>query len=210
VILAIDTTSEYGSLALCEQRRVIEEVAIHSPDGFAHVVFQELQELLTRNGLRIADIDRYAVASGPGAFTGVRVGLAMAKGLAFASGKKVVPVSILQAVASFGHGQLRAPLVEARRGEIYGAVYDADLRTVMPEVVSTFEQFLAMLPAGPIEFIAMDSVLARDRQPVTVAPRTLAAAIGKIAALNDGEMPEVIDANYVRRSDAELFWKDVP
>jgi tRNA threonylcarbamoyladenosine biosynthesis protein TsaB len=196
VILAIDTTSEYGSLALCEQDRVIEEVAIHSPDGFAHVVFQELQDLLNRNGLGIAGIDRYAAASGPGSFTGVRVGLTLAKGLAFATGKKVVAVSILQAVASFGSGALRAPVIEARRGEVYAAVYDARLRIVVPEVVTTLEKFRAMLPSDPIEFVAMDQ------------PRALAGAIGKIAAWSHGEMPEAIDANYVRRSDAELFWND--
>jgi tRNA threonylcarbamoyladenosine biosynthesis protein TsaB len=196
VILAIDTTSEYGSLALCEQDRVIEEVSIHSPEGFAHVVFQELQDLLARNNVQIAEIDRYAAASGPGSFTGVRVGLALAKGLAFATGKKVVAVSVLQAVASLGSGPLRAAVIEARRGEVYAAVYDAALQTVVPEAVTTLDKFRATLPAEPIEFISMDP------------PRPLAGAIGKIAALGEGELPEIIDANYVRRSDAELFWKD--
>jgi tRNA threonylcarbamoyladenosine biosynthesis protein TsaB len=196
VILAIDTTSEYGSLALCEQERVVEEVSIHSPEGFAHVVFQELQELLTRNSVRIADIDRYASASGPGSFTGVRVGLALAKGLAFATGKKVVAVSVLEAVASLGTSQLRAAVIGARRGEVYAALYDAELRIVVPEVVTTLDKFRAMLPAGSIEFLTMDP------------PRALAGAIGKIAASREGEMPEAVDASYVRRSDAELFWKD--
>lgn len=196
MILAIDTTSEYGSLALCEGERVVEEVSIHSPEGFAHVVFQELQELLARNSVRIGDIDRYASASGPGSFTGVRVGLALAKGLAFATGKKVVAVSVLEAVASLGSGALRAAVIEARRGEVYAAVYDAELRVVVPEVVTTLDKFRAMLPAEAGEFVKMDP------------SRALAGAIGKIAASREGEMPETIDANYVRRSDAELFWKD--
>ena len=207
MILAIDTTAEYGSLALCEQHRVIEEVAIHSPDGFAHVIFGELQALLQRNGLEIADIDRYASASGPGSFTGVRVGLTLAKGLAFATGKKVVAVSVLQAMASYGSGALRAVLVEARRGEVYAAVYDASLQLTAPEVVTTLGRFLAMLPSESVEFVAMDPVLTGGR-PCTIAPRELAGAIGKIAAGCEGENPEAIDANYVRRSDAELFWKD--
>ena len=196
MILAIDTTSEYGSLALCEGDLVVEEVSIHSPEGFAHVVFRELQALLARNSVRIAEIDRYASASGPGSFTGVRVGLALAKGLAFATGKKVVTVSVLEAVASLGTSQLRAAVIEARRGEVYAALYDAGLRIVLPEVVTTLDRFRAMLPAESIEFVKMDP------------PRALAGAIGKIAALREGEMPEAIDANYVRRSDAELFWKD--
>ena len=207
MILAIDTTAEYGSLALCEQDRVIEEVAIHSPDGFAHVIFGELQALLKRNRVEIADIDRYASAAGPGSFTGVRVGLTLAKGLAFATGKTVVAVSVLQALASYGSGPLRAVLVEARRGEVYAAVYDAHLQLIVPEVVTTLDRFLAMLPAESVEFIAMDAALAGGR-PFTLAPRELAGAIGKIAARCEGQSPAAIDANYVRRSDAELFWKD--
>jgi tRNA threonylcarbamoyladenosine biosynthesis protein TsaB len=191
VILAIDTTSEYGSLALCDRDRVIEEVSIHSPDGFAHVVFQELLDLLARNSVRIAEIDRYAAASGPGSFTGVRIGLALAKGLAFATGKKVVAVSVLQAVASLGSAPLRAAVIDARRGEVYAALYDAALHLVVAEVATTLDKFRAMLPNESIEFISMDP------------PRPLAAAIGTIATSREGEMPEAIDANYVRRSDAE-------
>jgi len=208
VILAIDTTGEFGSLALCEGERVIEEVAIHSPDGFAHVVFGELEGLLARNRLQITDIGRVAAASGPGSFTGVRVGLTLAKGLAFALGKRVVPVSVLQAMASYGTGPLRAVVMEARRGEVYAAVYDASLQLVAPEVVTTFERFLTMLPDEPVEFVVMDVGHAGGRRPVVLAPRELSGAIGVIAASCGGEAPEGVDANYVRRSDAELFWKD--
>jgi tRNA threonylcarbamoyladenosine biosynthesis protein TsaB len=210
VILAIDTTAEFGSIALCDLDRVIEEVPLHAPDGFAHVVFGELESLLMRHGLRAGDIDRYAAASGPGSFTGVRVGLTLAKGLAFATGKKVVAVSNLQALASFGTAELRAPLIEARRGEVYAAVYDANLELVVPEMVTTFDKFIETLAArGPIEFISatMDPALERGRQ-IVIAPRALAGAIGKIAARGEGGLPEDIDANYVRRSDAELFWTD--
>jgi len=208
VILAIDTTAEFGSLALCEADRVIEEVAIHSPDGFAHVVFGALQGLLSRHGLPITGIDRIAAASGPGSFTGVRVGLTLAKGLAFAMGKKVVTVSVLKAMASFGTGKLRAVVMEARRGEVYAAVYDASLQLVVSEMVTTLDGFFNTLPAEPVEFIVINPEHAGGRQPVAVAPRELAGAIGKIAANSEGEAPEAIDANYVRRSDAELFWKD--
>jgi tRNA threonylcarbamoyladenosine biosynthesis protein TsaB len=194
---------------LCRGDGVIEEVAIHSPDGLAHVVFGELQALLARHGLGIADIDRYAVAAGPGSFTGVRVGLTLAKGLAFATGRRVVAVSVLQAVASFGAGPWRATMLDARRGEIYAAVYDSNLQLVVPEVVTRLDRFLATLPAEPVEFIAMDRSLVSDQQhPLVVAPRELAGAIGKIAATREGESPELVDANYVRRSDAELFWRD--
>lgn len=197
-LLAIDTTSESGSIALAEGDRLLEEVALRSPDGFAHILFSEIVQLLERHGLRIADIEGFAAAAGPGAFTGVRVGLTAAKGLAEATGRKVAAVSNLQAVAWFGTKPLRGPVIDARRGEIFGAVYDADLRLVAPEVVMKLEDWSQTLPPG-VEVIAGDQ-------------RNLAGAVARIAAQRFaaglGQDPAEIDANYVRRSDAELMWRD--
>jgi tRNA threonylcarbamoyladenosine biosynthesis protein TsaB len=169
-----------------------------SPDGFAHVMFPEIEALLAKHKLTIRDIEGFAAAAGPGSFTGVRVGLTAAKGLAEATGRKVVAVSNLQAIASFGTRALRAPVIDARRGDIFGAVYDAGLRLVAPEVVMKLEDFLSTLPA--------DAEVIRD------APKRLAGAIARIAAgrleAGLGQDPAEIDANYVRRSDAELMWRD--
>lgn len=197
-LLAIDTTSEFASIALAEGDRVLEEVALHSPDGFAHVMFPEIEALLARHNLKITDIEGFAAAAGPGSFTGVRVGLTAAKGLAEATGRKVAAVSNLQAIASFGTRALRAPVIDARRGDIFGAVYDADLRLVAPEVVMKFDDWLRTLPEGV--------------EVMNDSPRPLAGAIARIAAARFeaglAEDPAEIDANYVRRSDAELMWRD--
>ena len=199
LLLAIDTTSDFASLALAEGDRVLEEVALHSTDGFAHVMFPEIEALLARHKLKITNIDGFAAAAGPGSFTGVRVGLAAAKGLAEATGRKVVAVSNLQAVASFGTHALRAPVIDARRGDVFSAVYDRDLRLVTPEVVTKLEDFLRTLPQGDVEVID---------QP----PKLLAGAIARIASARFEagltQDPAEIDANYVRRSDAELMWRD--
>jgi tRNA threonylcarbamoyladenosine biosynthesis protein TsaB len=201
VILSIDTTSEFGSIALTDAGRVIEEVALHAPDGFGHVLFGYIERLLEKTRTGVHQIECYAAASGPGSFTGVRVGLAAAKGLAEATGKRVVAVSNLRALASFGSAPLRATVIDARRGEVYAAVYNSRLELVSPEVVVKLEAWLPALPSSDCELIS-----------TVAAPRALAAAIGQIAwaDLTAGlsSDPADIDANYVRRSDAELFWKD--
>jgi tRNA threonylcarbamoyladenosine biosynthesis protein TsaB len=211
-VLAVDTTGDVGSIALVGERGVIEEVALASPDGFAHVLFHEIERLLDRHGVPMAQIDAFASASGPGSFTGVRVGLAAVKGLAEAAGKKVVAVSNLQAMAGYGSRPLRAPVLDARRGEVYGGVYDGRLHLVQPEVVASLPLWLASLPQGELEFITRGIILGTLPGLTIVAHMGLAASIGSIAlkrflkgeALDPGE----IDANYVRRSDAELLWKD--
>jgi len=216
VILAIDTTSEFGSLALVDGGRTVEEILLHSPDGFGHILYDHLERLLARHGVKIDDLDGFAAASGPGSFTGVRVGLTAAKGLAEATGRKVAAVSNLRTLAFFGSAPLRATVLDARRGEVYGAVYDHALEIVSPEVVMKFPAWLASLPASGFEFIATDFTPFRDHvnPPISVitAPRALAAAVGAIAErefeLGRASDPAEIDANYVRRSDAELFWKE--
>ena len=203
LLLAIDTTSEHGSLALAEGDRVIEEVVLHSADGYGHILFPEIERLLARHHRTIADVGGFAAAAGPGAFTGVRVGLAAVKGLAEATGRQVVAVSNLQALASFGTRAMRAPVIDARRGEVFVAIYDSGLRLVSDEVVMKFEDWINACSRGGIEIGDIE---------VIEGARPLAGAIARIAAARFAaglaQDPAAIDANYVRRSDAELLWRD--
>jgi tRNA threonylcarbamoyladenosine biosynthesis protein TsaB len=198
-LLAIDTTSELGSIAIIDDERVIEEIVLESADGFGHVLFSEIENLLLRNHIKISDLDGFATASGPGTFTGVRVGMTAVKGLAEAMARKVAAVSNLKAMAYFGTCALRAPWIDARRGDVYGAVYSATLDPVQHEVVMKRDVWLASLPPD-VEILS--------------GARPLAGAIGRIAvrefAAGRALDPVAIDANYVRRSDAEQMWKDAP
>jgi tRNA threonylcarbamoyladenosine biosynthesis protein TsaB len=233
-LLAVDTTSESGSIALAQTAPfghgsgtaseprpegavggllAIEEVALDAPaEGYAHILFDEIARLLARHRLGLADIDCFASAAGPGSFTGVRVGLTAVMGLAEANQRNVVTVSNLQALAFFGSRHLRATVLDARRGEIYGAVYDASLGIVQKEAVRLFEAWIAALPESDIEIVTNGFALPAQPHPVIYAPRTLAGAIAQIAARRFSEGlavdPSQIDANYVRRSDAELHWRD--
>jgi tRNA threonylcarbamoyladenosine biosynthesis protein TsaB len=127
----------------------------------------------------------------------VRVGLAAVKGLAEAMSRKVATVSNLKAMAYFGSRELRAPWIDARRGEIYGAVYRSNLELMRTEVVMKYDLWLASLPAE-VEILS--------------EPHPLAGAIGRIAAREFAAGraldPAAVDANYVRRCDAEMLWKE--
>lgn len=220
LILSLDTTHEFGSLALLERGQLVEEVMLHAPDGFGQVLYESLARLVERHGRRMDQVACFAAASGPGSFTGVRVGLACIKGLAEATGRKVVAVSNLEALAWSGSLAQRAVVVDARRGEIYGAVYAASGKLLLEETVARFPAWLATLPEGEIEFISTDfapfrAALAGTRfenSKITAAPHALAGVIGRIAherfRAGEAQDPAGIDANYVRRSDAELLWKD--
>jgi tRNA threonylcarbamoyladenosine biosynthesis protein TsaB len=211
-ILALDTTSEFGSVALRRGDQVIAERILHSPDGFAHVLFQAISELLGAAGIGLEEVDIFAAASGPGSFTGVRVGLAAVKGLAAAKGKRAYGISTLRALSSFATGENRAAILDARRGEVFAGIYDGTLHAVVPESVGPLPSWLAHLSASVDEFVIFAGspfASALQGHRCTEAQRNLAAAVALCAARDaqDGLSgdPAALDANYVRRPDAELL-----
>jgi tRNA threonylcarbamoyladenosine biosynthesis protein TsaB len=213
--LAVDTTAEFGSIALADQKGVRREVLLRAPRGFGDILFAEIDSLLKYEGVGLHDIDLFAGASGPGSFTGVRIGLAAMKGLGEVLGKPVAAVSNLEALARFGTGDLRAALIDARRGELFAALFTREGQRVVPESVLPFPRLLKLLEGREFEWISshFDPFRAAlvgtsfERCPVVIAPRALAAAVAGIAIARGGGDPALIEANYVRRSDAELLWK---
>lgn len=208
--LAVDTTAEFGSIALAGEDHasgVREEVRVHAPQGFSQVLFGEIEALLKRQGVRLNEIELFAGASGPGSFTGVRVGLAAIKGLAEVLGRPVVAVSNLEALAEFGKSDARATIIDARRGEVYAALYDGAGNQIIPEQVLPIETFKKALACRDVEGSKIEWI----SQPES-GQMPLAGAIARIAIRRAkqglGRDPAAIEANYVRRSDAELLWKE--
>lgn len=213
MILSLDTTSEFGSIALVVSSRVISEMPLHSPDGFGHVLYGQLERFLKQQNVTLDQIECFAAAAGPGSFTGVRVGLAAIKGLAEAMGRPAAAVSNLRAIAYYGSAPLRATVIDARRGEVYGACYSNELELIGEEVVTKFTNWLASLPRTGLELVSTDVTpfqhLIDPAINIVTAQRMLAGAVGQIASrlLAAGLAcdPAALDANYVRRSDAELL-----
>ncbi len=224
LILALDTTSRSGSFALARDGEVIDSYAVDAPDGFGQIVYQHIDALLKRHDATLSQIDCYAATSGPGSFTGIRIGLTAVKALAEVHGKPVVAVSNLAALASLAEGRYRAPVIDARRGEVYAAVYDEQLRTLVEETAVAWPSFVGSLGDRDVTVIAQDARIFEQggaaaaaagihaRLHCVVASEPLAAAVARLAyqrsARGETHIPEAVDANYVRRSDAELKWKD--
>jgi tRNA threonylcarbamoyladenosine biosynthesis protein TsaB len=213
--LAVDTTAEHGSIALADENGVRDEVLIQAPQGFSHVLFGEIDAMLMRQAVSLPEIELFAAAAGPGSFTGVRVGLSAIKGLAEVPGKRAIALSNLEVLSQFGTAPARATIIDARRGEVYAAVYDSAGNQVIPEAVLPLEKFLNLLgardmePRG-LEWISQGCPLPAEFHafcaPQAIAGQTAMLAIRKARA-GLALDPAAIAANYVRRSDAELLWK---
>jgi tRNA threonylcarbamoyladenosine biosynthesis protein TsaB len=209
LILAIDTTQPAGSIALAADGALLETCAMHAPAGYSGVIYEELAALLDRHGVTLPQIDGYGAASGPGSFTGVRVGLTVAKGLAEAHGKCVAPVSNLLAIAALATfeqsppGPL-CPIIDVRRGEVAAAVYSGALELLIaPFSAEPAEVARRVAECGVVTYCGADAP--RFFPEALETSPYLAGAIALIAAreiaAGRGLDPAAADADYVRRAD---------
>lgn len=125
IVLGADTSGRTLSVALARDRKILGEYSLAM--GYRHsVTFQPaLEQLLSRCDLTVRDVDLFAVAAGPGSFTGIRIGLAAIQAMAYAVGAKAIGISSLRALAhsAGGDGLLTAPLLDARGGRVFSALY---------------------------------------------------------------------------------------
>ena len=130
--LAVDTTTNRGGFALARDGRLIEEASGDAGSTHGERLPGALRALLGRRGMTTADVDRYAVALGPGSFTGLRVGIATVQGLALAHGRLVVGMPVLDVLVDIAARaadagaapDLIVPWVDAKRGEVFSALYE--------------------------------------------------------------------------------------
>lgn len=232
LILALDTATPTGSVAVLRDGRLAGVVSTSTDETYSSRLFRQLEFLLGELSLNVSQFDVFAVAAGPGSFTGLRVGIAAVKGWAEVFGKPIVAVSGLEAVAAQArfNDKWIAPVLDARRGQIYAALYresPAGLLREGDEEVCTAEEFLVGIPArldgrgleliSPTPEVAESALAAAASLPQSVSRSVLRASpvlAPEIAAIayeraKRGEFTDALhlDANYVRRSDAELLWK---
>jgi tRNA threonylcarbamoyladenosine biosynthesis protein TsaB len=225
LVLALDTTTSSGSCALTRDGLVVCEQVRETPSAHAEYLPGDLMSLLDRVGLALPAVDVFAIATGPGSFTGLRIGIATMQGLAFAERKPLIGVSAFDALAhiAYSEGLPRrsqakagrvATWVDAWRGEVYAALYDGGLE-IEPPVVGRPETLLEPMRGRSTRFLgdgarAHHDVIRRvmgDAGHVAdpVAP-PLAGIIGILAsqAQPGDHPPHAIRPLYVRRTDAEL------
>lgn len=217
ILLATDTSGKEGSLALARgdgARLEILEVAALEGGNFSAQLVPQIAALLAKHGLTKSNIGAFAVASGPGSFTGLRVGLAAVKGLADALGKPVVAVSRLEAIAraSAVQGSVVAAL-DAGRRQAYVGEYEVtnESASCVKEHLLSWEE-LAVCAIGRIVATpdkAVAEVQRQARVQVLEIEYTRADAIARIGwkKLAAGEISDVagLEANYIRRTDAEIL-----
>lgn len=233
IILAIDTCDPRGSLATVQDSEVVRFASHETNEDFSTWLLPAVTEILGDSGLRMDQVEVYAVATGPGSFTGVRVGLTTVKAWAEVYGRGIAAVSRLEAIAAQAQAPVTDGLVaaftDAQRGQIFGALYRsqaASLKLVEEEMVIAPEEFVEVIAkrsgeeqvtwvsTDPEGMEGLGGWVARGKkgEKIERVSPLLAPMIGRIGYRKAMENRLIdalrLDANYVRRSDANAFWKD--
>jgi tRNA threonylcarbamoyladenosine biosynthesis protein TsaB len=214
LVLALDTSARIGSCAVARDGVLVRQDAGDHSVAQASRLPAQLMTLLQETGIALAQIDVFAVATGPGSFTGLRVGIATMQGLAFAAGKPLVGISAFDALASIGGPGRIATWVDAWRGEVFAGLYD-DGREIEAPTVAVPHVLLARLPRTPTLFIGdgaaahRESIHAAFGDAATLAAPLAPLVAGTIARLASTAAraghrpgPDAIRALYVRRVDS--------
>jgi len=222
LILAVDTTTPSGSVALLEDDVLLGEANIESAATHSARLLRSVDFLLAAYGRDVKDIGAFAVAAGPGSFTGIRIGVGAVKSLAYASGKPVAPVSTLLALASklsADGPRLVCPLLDAKKEEIYAGLFEfhkTGLTELIPQGAYIPDAFFARLPArrviafagsGLAAYLAKLLPYVRDNARFPRRSPFLAAEVGRIGCgmIREGKGVDAasLEPFYFRRSQAE-------
>jgi tRNA threonylcarbamoyladenosine biosynthesis protein TsaB len=224
LLLAIDTSGKQGSIALARAGEQtadggdfeVIEIAPLVGGTFSAQLIPQISELLSSNGFMKTAIGGFAVVSGPGSFTGLRIGLAAVKALAEVLHKPIAAVSLLEACvfASGAQGKIMAVL-DAGRTDVYVGEYEIPgaANSVSREHILSRSEFLSQ--AAGWKIVTPDSFLAEAAAAagltVSALPPISAADVARLGwrkiQSGDTVAPEQLEANYIRRSDAEMLEK---
>lgn len=160
-ILSIESTTSVCSVALHVDGQLLGLMELHQDNVHSQQLMLLVEQLMDRTGIKTTDLSAIAVSSGPGSYTGLRIGLSIAKGMAFAMDIPLIGVDTLSALAKrvqpFLLGEARIiPMLDARRMEVYTAVYDhnlQELEALAPKIFENENPYSAYLNEGPVFFL---------------------------------------------------------
>lgn len=219
LVLAIDTATKIGSVALYDDKiGVIGEINLYVKVNHSNVIMDAVDSLFKLSGLNIKDVDRIAVTIGPGSFTGIRIGTAIAKGLAYSLKKPIVGVNELDVLAHMGENRedIIVPLIDARKERVYFSKYryvdsillreeeykDGELRDVLEELKGKKVTFIG--DGATVNEKLINEILEKD---YTIFSKANSIPRAGIAAQISLHLPEdnlyTLEPLYVNKSQAE-------
>lgn len=197
ISLFVDTALSYIRVALFKNDSLLDFINEKCEKNMSSLFDVRVRDLFERNNLSLNDVQKIYTVTGPGSFTGIRVGMTFSKVLAMSLDLKITPISELQVLASTMTNKDKAPLIDARRGYVYAGIYDKDLNTLTENQHILLEDFLSI--NKDVEYISYDSF----EHISTIEPNI---DFEKIILKNKEKKQiehEVLTPNYLKLTEAE-------
>ena len=211
--LAIDTSTMISTVTIGDDKEILGDFNVNQSKTHSESLVPMIETLLDLLGMTIRDIDKFIIAQGPGSFTGLRIGMTVAKTLAQVEKKDLITISTLRAMAAGSTSErAKLTLIDARSTRVYGALYDSNLEEIIPENLYEIDDLAKMVNEKNLE-IEMIGLL-NDRyfdkfEKAVKAPINLNNCIGRsLIRLCQEDKLEAkalceISPNYLRKSQAE-------
>lgn len=226
-ILAIDTATMVSSVAVADKDRLLAELTVQTRLTHSETLLPHVEQVLKMAGVEKAALDGVAVSLGPGSFTGLRIGLAAAKAIAYGLDIPIFGISTTEALAWHYPvpGVAVVPFIDAQKGNVYSAVYqwqDDGFEEISPVQVYTLQGALELCGAQPVHVLAVGDMAVKrlaGREdlpsnvqvppPHVVMPRAANVAMAGLKRLAAGQEDSVMNLEpvYIRRSEAEVLWE---
>lgn len=226
-ILAIDTATMVSSVAVADKDRLLAELTVQTRLTHSETLLPHVEQVLKMAGVEKAALDGVAVSLGPGSFTGLRIGLAAAKAIAYGLDIPIFGIPTTEALAWHYpvQGVAVVPFIDAQKGNVYSAVYqwqDDGFEEISPVQVYTLQGALELCEAQPVSVLAVGDMAVKKLYgredlpanvqvppPHMVMPRAANVAMAGLKRLVAGQEDSVMNLEpvYIRRSEAEVLWE---
>lgn len=211
--LAIDTSTMISTVTIGDDKEILGDFNVNQSKTHSESLVPMIETLLDLLGMTIRDIDKFIIAQGPGSFTGLRIGMTVAKTLAQVEKKDLITISTLRAMAAGSTSErAKLSLIDARSTRVYGALYDSNLEEIIPENLYEIDDLAKMVNEKnlEIEMIGLLNDKYFDKfEKAVKAPINLNNCIGRsLIRLCQKDKPEAkalyeTSPNYLRKSQAE-------
>lgn len=202
-ILYIDTTTSYLYGALWDENKVVESVSTKLDKDLSVFTLQKIKEMFEKENLEPSSIDKIIVVNGPGSFTGIRIGVTIAKVYAYSLKKKITTISSLQAMAlsTKKNVEYRIPIIDARRGYVYAAIYDKDNMPILKEQYLSLQALLCAIENLPGDY----TVITNDQTEIENKEEYSPNYDRIISTYQDQEElnPHAVNPIYLKLTEAE-------
>ena len=212
-VLGIDTSTMISTVTIVEDEKIIGDFNVNQEKTHSESLVPMIETLLKLLGLKLSDIDIFAISQGPGSFTGLRIGMTIAKTFAQVGNKKLIPISTLKALAlNSSSNKAKVAMLDARGKRVYGVMYDKNMNEIVKEDLYNIDDFSKLCNEKNIDFDLVSEVgekykdkFARARILDFSYNSCIGKNLGKLALLKKDEDYDLykLVPNYLRKSQAE-------